>query len=386
MGGTIALFAVMILSVTLAGVSIPIGDILSQEASLTVNDLGRAAQTKSIAQVYYYNYIPTAGEHSINQKAYELGKVGGGEEVQWRTSEFNSMGGFYYLPGYDPSCDGKRFLQEISCRLERNATKYFREKYLSKGGAFECNRPKNDFYLDVQQKEWIQGQISNIGTNGSAFDFSYGALNVTCTFPGEGSVKYLSGSDFLYQTFRVRGNRYVNLTHEANRTLYSVYQAWQPVDYYTDTSDKTCSVGTSDYEQAEQRAVNNGENDITSKFDSAYGSPSDPYFNYVYDRVDRDQTFTYPYGTTSTIFNGTEETSVVTTSDKSCNCHTHTRDDGSTYNECHAYKKRAKVNITAVASEVELKIRDERLKVVTEEGWKYLEFKVDPYMHFFTRD
>ncbi|MFB6207886.1 MAG: hypothetical protein ABEJ69_00905 [Candidatus Nanohaloarchaea archaeon] len=373
--GILPMAGLLVMAGVLSFSSLPISQAFGQEVSDTTTDLQRVAQTKSFAGLYHYNYIPTAVEHSVNQKAYELAQDGG--RVKWNIeSLISSTSG--YPTGLVYPCSYFKQTDEIECNLEKAAEEYFNDTYIHKNVVMGCERTGvNSYSISLRYENGLKASVW-------AKDFS--KLNVTCRNSEEGDTRFVGDFSTMFNEITVYQNRFINLTKEANKTVGDVYSRWQNVDSYTGWK---VACDSKDYTTAEQNAVTKAENDITSKFSSAVGTPSVPEFTYTKEIVSG-PSHTFPYGTSTNKFNGTESTDYEDVGD--CNrCEA----------ECPAWMPSGKVNsscgycddeynasvtITPTASEADIFIKDEKAPVITENGWKFLEFKVNPYVHFYSKD
>lgn len=355
----------LIMTLMFGTMSVPIQEFFSSEMDESIGDLDRVVTAKSSAQLYFYNYVPTAATYSAYQTSYDLAKEGGGENIDWSSdlyTEDEGYPGYVYNPGQ--TCSTMELLNRIECKLGDNVTENLQENRISGSSEGRCERP--DYDLDVYFSQ------ENYSLQGGAYAFS--PIETRCDFPSDGSVRYQANNSFLSLDFDVSGNRYITLAEEADRALNGLYEEWSSdvEDHYVATETQ-CNV--EDYETAEEEAVDDAESDITQAFESApSGSPIEDIVFQAREITGPSTTFSED--TSTDIFKGSDsqDSSVV----GSCNCD----EDGDNCDPVYE----AEVNVTVQRSDVKLVLIDEFSKIPVDLGKRTMEFRVDSYEHFYQED
>ncbi len=384
-GSPLIMVGLMIGAVMMAGLSIPVSQFFSDTSDRAVNDLNRMVETRAQADLYFYNYVPTAAAYSTYQTAHDLGDQGGGTDIDWNSYMFNEMtSGGPAVPPIAPigpgSCSGQ--LSEIECNLEQDTSDYLDVNYLQGGGLSStyCSRP--DYAVDIFF-------LDDRSTTGYLSAFQ--PIESTCNFY-EGQVHYEAEDSFLFLTYDMQDNRFLTAANSTNRTLFRLYHKWQNVGTYTASNQVCGSPTNSEYQTVLQDATDDAEDDITS------------YLGDVQSAFPKVDGFTHPefkitgpsdnlgYGVSTDKFKDARQPEAKTweTSNGNCcfygacevtdqygNCITNycERD----YHTAHAEVKPNKTNVKLV-------IRDMNYKIPTENGWKRMNFVVNPYTHVFTSD
>ena len=358
------MIGVMVMTLIFGTMALPIQDFFSSETDEAVGDLDRMTTAKTSAQLYFYNYVPTAATYAAHNNSYNLAKQGGGEDVDWSSEVYTESGAppiYQYNPG--GGCSGLELLNRIECQLGENVTQDLRNKWISGSEEGRCTRP--DYELDVYFDQ------ASHSLEGSAYAFS--PIETRCDFI-EGRVRYQANNSFLSLDFDVSGNRYITLAEEADRALNGLYDEWSSdvEDHYVATETQ-CNV--KDYETAEEEAVSDAESDITQAFDAAPSSSSIKDIVFQTRKITGPST-TFSEDTSTDIFKGSDsqDSSVV----GSCNCD----EDG---DNCDP-RYEAEVNITVQRSDVKLVLIDEFSKIPVDSGKRTMEFRVDEYQHFYQED
>lgn len=356
---------VLVLALVFGAMAIPINELFSSEMDESIGDLDRVATTKSSAQLYFYNYVPTAATYAAYQESFELGRRGGSKDIDWSsdlyTESENQYPGYVYNPGQ--TCSSDDVVNEITCRLGDNVTEELRERYISGSEDGRCQRP--DYNLDVYFSQ------EDYSLEGSAFALS--PIETRCNFP-DGNVRYQANNSFLSLDFDVSGNRYIKLAEEADRITEGLYNEWSSGvdDNYVGTETQ-CN--NKDFESAEEEAVNDAESDIDQAFDDAPDS-SDISDIVVQAFEVTGPSTTFSEGTSTDAFKGSDSQSSEVVGD--CNCD----EDGDNCDPVYE----AEVNVTVDRSDMELVLIDEFSKIPVDLGKRTLEFRVDEYQHFYQED
>ncbi len=358
------MLGVMIMTLIFGTMSLPIQDFFSSETDEAVGDLDRATTAKTSAQLYFYNYVPTAATYSAHNNSYNLAREGGGKDVEWSSEVYTESEAppiYRYNPG--GGCSGLELLNRIECQIGENVTQDLRDKWISGSEEGRCTRPSYD--LDVYFDQ------SSHSLEGNAFAFS--PIETRCDFR-EGQVRYQANNSFLSLDFDVAGNRYITMAEEANRTLNGLYDEWS-----SDVSDNYVATETEcdniDYESAEEQAVSTAESDINQAFGDAPSSSSIADI-VVQNRVLTGPSTTFSEGTSTDVFKGSDSQSYEDVGD--CDCD----EDGDNCDPVYE----AEVNITVQRSDVELVLIDKFSKIPVDSGKRYMEFIVDEYQHFYQQD
>lgn len=361
------MLGVMIMALIFGTMSLPIQDFFSSETDEAIGDLDRMTTAKTSAQLYFYNYVPTAATYSAHNNSYNLAQNGGGKDIDWNSDVYNSMATppiYRYNPG--GGCSSLEILNKIECQLGENVTEDLRNKWISGSDEGRCTRP--DYDLDVYFDQ------ASHSLEGSAFAFS--PIETRCDF-SEGRVRYQANNSFLSLDFDVAGNRYIKMAEEANRTFYDLYNEWSSDvdDNYVATETQCDEI---DYESAEQQAVSSAESDINQAFDSAPSSSSISDIAFQTRQITGPVTV-FSEGTTTDVFKGSDSQSYEDVGGCNFNC-------GEDNDEPCDRRYRAEVNITVERSDVQLVLKDEFSKIPVDSGKRYMEFRVDQYQHFYQED
>lgn len=358
------MLGVMIMTLIFGTMALPIQDFFSSETDEAVGDLDRMTTAKTSAQLYFYNYVPTAATYSAHNNSYNLAREGGGKDIDWSSEAYTESEAppiYRYNPG--GGCTSLELLNRIECQLGENVTQDLRNKWIAGSDEGRCTRP--DYELDVYFDQ------ASHSLEGSAFAFS--PIETRCDFT-EGQVRYQANNSFLSLDFDVAGNRYIKMAEEANRTLNGLYDEWSSDvdDHYVATEIQCDVLG---YGSAEEEAVNDAESDITQAFDAAPSSSSISDIVFQLREITGPST-TFSEGTSTDIFKGSDsqESSVV----GSCDCN----ENGTNCDPLYE----TEVNITVQRSDVELVLKDEFSKIPVDSGKRYMEFRVDEYQHFYQED
>lgn len=358
------MIGVMVMTLIFGTMALPIQDFFSSETDEAVGDLDRMTTAKTSAQLYFYNYVPTAATYSAHNNSYNLAKQGGGEDVDWSSEVYTESEAppiYQYNPG--GGCSALELLNRIECQLGENVTQDLRNKWISGSEEGRCTRP--DYELDVYFDQ------ASHSLEGSAFAFS--PIETRCDFI-EGRVRYQANNSFLSLDFDVAGNRYIKMAEEANRIFQDLYNGWSSdVDDYYVATETQCNV--KDYESAEEEAVNDAESDIVDSFEDVSFEP-EPGQMVVEQRGITGPSTTFSEDTSTDVFKGTDSQSSSVVGE--CNCD----EDGDNCDPVYE----AEVNITVQRSDVELVLKDKFSKIPVDSGKRYMEFRVDEYQHFYQED
>lgn len=355
---------VMVMALIFGTMALPIQDFFSSETNEAVGDLDRLTTAKTSAQLYFYNYVPTAATYSAHNNSYNLAKQGGGESIDWSSdiyTESEAPPTYQYNPG--SGCSGLELVNKIECQLGENVTQDLRDKWISGSDEGRCTRP--DYDLDVYFDQ------ASHSLEGGAYAFS--PIETRCDFI-EGNVRYQANNSFLSLEFDVAGNRYIRMAEEANKAFEGLYDKWstEVQDHYVSTETQ-CDV--KDYETAEEEAVGSAESDITSAFNGVSFVP-EPEDMIVDKKGITGPSTTFSEGTSTDLFKGSDSQSSSVVGD--CNCD----EDGDNCDPVYE----AEVNIRVQRSDVELVLKDEFSKIPVDSGKRYMEFRVDSYEHFYQED
>lgn len=370
----LAAVGLLVLALVFGMMSLPVNTYFSDNLDTSVEDLDRIADTKAYGELYFYNYIPTAGIYSTYQNSYDLAKQGGSPSLDWNSDMYSGAGNnipFGYYPG--TSCSTiQDTISRISCRLGENVTEDVQD-LVQASNSGRCERP--DYNLDV----WFNQNSHSIRGNVFAID----PVRVDCNFP-DGKTMYRANNSFLSLSFDVTGNRYLQMAEEANRTLYQLHDNWQSVDtHYTDTVKK-CD--ERDYEAAEENVVSFIDGNVSRGFNNAPQTPSTSQMGF--EKFEVVSTYNYHNNNKqSSWFEGTySQTDLGDVGD--CNCHGYHDHDGDNNTEQHCVDDiyKVKVNITVDRSKVDLVVNDTFSKVPVNSGKRYMKFRVEPYTHKFPSD
>ncbi|QKQ98897.1 hypothetical protein GKQ38_05240 [Candidatus Nanohaloarchaea archaeon] len=351
-----------IMAVIFGTMSFPIQNFFSTQLDTSVEDLDRVADAKSYAQLYFYNYVPTAATYSTYQNSYQMAKEGGGKTIEWSSSIYTDSGlpDYAYIPG--GGCGSYEIIGEIRCELGENVTDDLQENYLSQVSEGRCGRPRYNLDIYFSQK--------NYSLSGGAFALS--PIKANCSFP-DGKVMYKANNSYLSLDFEVSGDRYLRMARESKRITKGLYQEWSSIsDSYSGT-ETAC--GYKDYSTAEQEAVNDAEQAVRQAFNNAPQSSDISHVTVeTFEILGPSDSFTE--GETTEIFKGSDSQSYDALGDCGCD------EDG---DNCET-EYEAKVNVTLEKTNVKLVLKDRFSKIPVDSGKRYMEFVVDNYTHYYQRD
>lgn len=398
--------------------SIPIGQAVSQEITQSFTDLSRVAETKSYGDLYYFNFVPNGAEHSVNNMSHNLGQNGG--NVTWDEGEFD------YEEGDNIESDVRSKTSEIMLTMQNSAQEYFNEHYGGVSQSGVCGIPPINYTIEnfpdssdiLQDVKDHEDKINILVGSQVEIDYSgYGWLpqmdaapmEVECGYD-QGSTKYIGdtqdsgededsnpaaslpfggagGLDFQSLGFTNKLQSDANRYHVlANKTAYiykRVFNNWVGVTETTNTEEAVCDPTASDWEEVERESVSDVGSEVNDGFDSVANSEVDvegvsgefdlrPFLMELqYDNYTRNY-----YG----------ETSYSKEKVGECKPHPHDCGEGCSYTHYHANEYDISVTMTPNVSVATSNITDDRYQINTEEGWKHLEFNVNPYVHSYLRD
>jgi hypothetical protein len=393
----IPFIVLLLISAIMAMNSLPITEIFSTELSNTLTDVSRVSETKSYADMYFYNYVPMGAYHSLNQKSYELGQEGGGEEIEWHYDAFSA----------DKSHTSQ--LYRIVADLEEGTTQYFNNRYGQTSRSQTCQIPDIQYTADVYPDKFdlfeaMQDNRNSIPVEiGSEIDYQVpeggfgfpvpeaAPLEVECDFTA-GSTRYVdTGGIGFATTEQVRANRYIIMANQTIRAYKDIQREWRTVGSVTNTEENVCSPDDDDWSYLESETVNDVDSNVTSSFYSGVGEgvdipwiPGDSLIEGNFSLGD--YTLDLDYGEYSTNYDGSAYYSQEEVGN--CNCHGDHDHDGDDADETHCLDDEydIEVKIEPTNSTATIEMVDKANRVVTEEGWKRLSFRVDSYFQEFQND
>ncbi len=379
-GSTLIMMGLLILMVILASMSISLGDVLSEEADTSIGELNRIVQAKSNAQLYFYNYVPSSASYSAYEEARGLAREGGGEDIYWNTQTFNDMTSGGPPPQFGPAaCSG--LIEGIECQWEENTTDYLDRKYMEPGSSFSCERPRIS--------PGVYFRDSNGTTMGDIVINK--PLETTCSAPPQGETYYRAEDNVLFLEFNVSDARHMQAAKTANETLFKLYQSFQAVDKYTDSKQVCGSPTNSDYQTVLENAKDDAEQDLAARLDIVNAS----MFPLRYENLTllkfgfKDTPDSLGYGVTTKMFEDQNQPTADTSSSQTntcCNPGCIPQPNGPCIPTCYDYYHDVSATVKPEVVNIYLQIRDMKYKMPTENGWKRLNFIVDPYHHDFTKD
>jgi len=434
--GVIPMMGLFVMAALMGFQSIPIGQAVSEELTDSFSDLGRMAETKSYADLYFFNFVPNGATHSINEMTYEHGQKGG--NISWRYNDFSAG-----------NAVNSKINDVIKGALQPGVRNYFNEKYggtSQRGGCSipeinyttkvlpttkgDVNKKQVDFYKNnipvlIRSEVPSTGEPAPIQANciDSKGDTRYvGDSGQTGSAPSGGSGSggsggsggssgsgifstivdqvasaasslnpWSGGSDtslgdiepLVFDDFtsagytsqiNATGNRYHRMTASTAVFFNQLHNEWTNVEERTGSSSWTCSLGYSDYQEAVSQAENSVAGQISAGKSDAENSLSLP------DGIEiKESTITssdeLKYDVTASNFEGQTHT---WSSSGSCVC-----DCGK---KCCYDEKMAHARVTPKSSNLRFTLEDTKYKILTEDTWENLEFTVDTYYHNYQYD
>jgi hypothetical protein len=393
----IPMVILLLISAMMALNSLPITDVFSTELSETLTDVSRVSETKSYADMYFYNYVPMGAYHSVNQQSYDLGRNEGGEDVEWHYNAFSA----------DKSSNLQ--LYDVVNSLEGSTTQYFNQEYGDTSRSQTCSIPDIQYTADLypdqfglsdamqQNRNSIPVEIGseiNYEAPESGFGFPIpeaAPLEVECEFES-GATRYVDTDGIGFATTETaRANRYVIMANQTIRAYKDIQREWRSVGNVTNTDENVCDPSDSDWESLESQTVNDVDSNVTSKFYSGVGDGVNiPWisgdsliqgsFELTSYELDLD------YGDYDTSYDGFSSYSSEEVGN--CNCHgDHDHDDdNNTETHCLDDEYDLTVEVAPTNATAQIEMVDEANKVVTDEGWKRLRFRVQSYYQEFQND
>jgi len=370
--GVMIMTAVMVLAFIMGVQTLPLNQALANEISDNYKDLPRISQAKTFGENIHFNEGLPAAEHSVNQKSYDLGQVKGG--FKWS----------YNIPP-----DSK-----ITKKLENRSENYFNKNYKSKGTLSSCKIPTINHTLDIELKDnFVEFNVTSYGESKSE------APEVICDFP-ETNISY-SGEEPSYDSnFRESkfstiheaiSNRYGPLSRTTRRYAEKIKNEYSSdsnspkVEAKTGTSSTVCDENGGVEDQphkinAMQSALKNVEGSITGSKNEAWNRfkrNMPEWMDKNKDNYDKSSTFKWSSSgpsVSTNIFTGSISTKVKNSCTNCCGT-------SNNYDREYAWAK-----VTPIWTELDLVFeedttKDSHYKILTKNGWKHLEFRVEPWTH-----
>lgn len=401
--GVIPMMGLFAMAAMMGFQSIPISQAISQEMTSSYSDLSRLTKTKSFANLYFYNYVPTGTEYALNEKSYHQAKEGG--NVSWGSGEFN--------PDTDIDIAVISKMSDIIGGELNPATEdYLNNKYGETPGSTACTVPDINYTTKIfpdstDYKEAASNHPDKIlmtvrsetEIQTTFYGFPSGVdaapIEVECSNQ-QGDTKYIgdstsSGSGggggglFYFNNWQsvgytselnVSANRYHILARETSEFYKRLHDRWVNVGEETGHSSYTCSLGRSEKVSAVSSAVSDVDNSITSKRSTAISNlrPLPDGIEIKENNIDTFDSFLGGDVTTGK-FRGSVSTTVQS-GDCVCDCG----------EDCCNHEKRYKATATPETSKHYFSLKDTKYSIITETGWKKLNFTVSPYNHDFEND
>lgn len=408
--GVIPMMGLFVMAAMMGFQSIPISQAISQELTDSFSDLSRVAQTKSHADLYFYNYIPTGAEYSVNQKSYEMAKDGG--NVTWHYTEFDA--------DIEDDVAVERITEDIiKENLQPASWRYLNAKYETTAGGSECQAATINYTTKVlpEAEEWeflehlgnhpdnlplvVRSEVEVTDTSsswwGSTTTAEASPMEIECSDSGAGATKFIGDSSTSETTYswsddwsslgythelNATANRYHLLSRETAEFYKRLYDNWATVQSVTKRNDNVCDPSSSDWDSLEQQTVNAVNTDVTTPFNNAKSEVDVSGFEDEYNI--KSYTFSLRGNSYTKNYDGNGSTSTADYHD--CSCETCYDEDGDPY-DCNCQTEKDLIyTVNAKEAQVSSNVTDSDYQIITESGWNNITFNVEPYVHDFYDD
>lgn len=344
--GVLPMLGLLVLAVTLATQSIPISDALSEVVSGSTSDIERVVETRAFGDFYFYNYVPQAGEYSVNDAAHELAPRGGG--LTWDNTMLDSAS------------------NELYNIWRENSTKKLNERIEASTG--KCS--VEDVNYTASPFGFINVRDTKIGTLASyTQEEDKTPLTVRCSY-SEGNTFYRDDEDIYSTTINATSNRYLQIADRSEKLLQKLRTELNKISQETGYSPWTCNVDDSDRTTATNNALNPLESQIENAVNEAHKEVEPlPAGLEKKSEIVSFHTFNYGNPVNTDKFEGSINGRTVS---KPNGC-------GPSNNQP---EYRAKATITPDVMELNLNMTDKSYDIIVKGSYENLEFKVEPYTHY----
>lgn len=355
------MIGLLLMAIVLSIQSIPLTEVMNEAVGDSTSDIETVVNTRAYADFYFYNYVPLAAEYAWNEVSYELGQNGGGET--WTKS---------WLKDYDTN------MRTLRSNINDNSGGNLSNTVTGSEGV--CDIPNSDYNVygllgksvsELKDLGEEEAKLYVSHDTGNAFTFNPQPIETTCNFAGE---SYYQDDSFFYSTeTNATDNRYIQLSSETLKYFLKLKSELSKVSEETGYSPWRCNQkpDAADKATATRNALNPIESDIEDAMDKAENEIQ-PLPTGIEKEAEIISTDTFYYG--NSVSTDKLEGTVQGT----------TQTDP---NECGPSREqpeyRAKATITPDKTEVDWKINDSKYKVIVEDQYENLEFRVEPYLHEF---
>lgn len=358
--GVLPMIGILLMAIVLSMQSIPLSEVMNDAVSDSTSDIETVINTRAYADFYFYNYVPLAAEYAWNEVSYELGQEGGGET--WTSS---------WLDDHETNM---RTLQE-------NVNDYSGGNLSDTvtGSEGVCDIPDSDYQIsgfllktteDFKELEDEEARlyVSHDTSTGNPFSFNPEPIETTCNFGGE---SYYQDESLFYSTeTNATDNRYIQL---ADESLNFFLELKTELDTISDQSNTEKKCG--DYPSAssvEDDAAEDLEDEVENTIDDVKADyPTRNGFSI--EKLGTDIDVTYDYGYDSDIVDADS-----TKNDWTGSCCSQC---GPSYPDIDWHHR--KVTVSPNVTEIDWVLEDTEYKVIVEENYENLQFRVEPYEHNF---
>ena len=367
--GVLPTLGLVIMAALMAFQTLPISQAFAEEMSESYNDLSRITQAKSQGNFMYHNNGLLASEHAVNQKSYELGQIKGGFAWSYNTPTE----------------------QKLVEKLENESQKYLNNNYTTYQTIQDCTIPTINHTLNIQlQNKFIKFNQTSYAQNPNK------PPEIICNYP-ETKVNYTGekpkyGSNFEENRFSTtqtaEANRYGPLIDKVKQYTNQIKNEYPKsssgkVEQKTGTSSTVCTEGSgitdSHKKTAMRSAVSSVEGVITGSKTEAWNtvSPIPNWMEKTVDKYNKSKTFRWGGGSpivSTDIFSGSISTSIK---DSCTNCCGTSNNYDEVYAEAKVTPSWTKYYLVLEEDES----KNSHNKILTENGWKHLEFRIEPWTH-----
>lgn len=359
--GVLPMIGLLIMALVLATQSIPLSEAMSQIVGESTSDIERVVNTRSYADFYFYNYVPLAADYIVNDVSYELGQNAGGEN--WDSS---------WLGDYDSN------MRDLRQNLNEYSSSNLSEEITGSEG--RCSIPDSDYrilvfigktesdFQDLDDEE-ITMSVGHDISSGSRFgSISPEPIETTCSFEGQESF-YQDESLFYSTSTNATDNRYIQLADESLNFFLDLKESLNTVGNESDTHSSCGSYPS--YSGVEEDAAENLEEEVNNEIDdvkSNYPTRDGFEIKEADTVIDAD----YKYGFESDVVDASSSSDRWTGS-----CCGGCGDP----NETNEYYHYSEVEVSPTETEVDWVLEDTKYKVIVEQAYENLQFRIEPYEH-----
>ncbi|MFB6158791.1 MAG: hypothetical protein ABEJ95_03970 [Candidatus Nanohalobium sp.] len=349
--------AVFISASALSLQSMGVTEAMASEVGESVGDLSLTVHTRVTADNFFYNWMPYGGAYSVHNTTYNLSKVGGGADIHWRTKN-----------GYTPQDAYGDALENLRLKSKN----YFNKKYVEARKGLQCDSETGLIQLLPSYSEpltqWNDLEFWILTTS---------PLNAECGDRRE--TKYQAQEEYFRSYGNASDNRYISLANRTSKFFTDLSNSFSSnvQDKYSNT-EKACGYAPTD--EAEAGALNQVNPDVREAFNTVNSNyPLDNKFKKIESQI-VNSVFTLTYGHTTDLFKPSRESMDTWTTENCCDC------CGESDRCSPSYWHYARKDIWPGITKVNYTLKDPKYQIPTEEGWRHLEFQVEPYTHYFQKD